>query len=560
MAKDREGSVNIYGPMQAKTAEGIVAFTDGIAKEYDNGTKVLLDDLLNDLGGVIDVTELPTENINSKAIYRLNETVDNVVKNSTYHVYKDGKWTQLSDTYNPQVFIDVDELPSVENAELNKIYKVKEVGTKKQGTLLVSNPETTVEKVTFNTDLSVEEVTDILSQLTYISLDVSFAVNYLYVSSSMTNVLYTSNTDGDYKLIFTINDLVEGTSQDTIIFSSSDGGWIYPNPITINETGISDLEGILIGTENSKLLELMSMNDDFANVDVDIYTCYNFNGQEFVKLDNDASEASNDNSAVIIKTVDNSTVPITLSINEYNELVNSDYAILIVKTSDEGGELVDVYYKTQTYSGDTQHLALVRLTYAGVLYILEFTPDQLTATQTHVPLGYTSVVRSDTLTFGLDAYNIVLSYTDYNYIKYERSITVDTVATENSTNLINSNAVYTAVGNVSSSLATTNSNLETTNSNVTALTTRVGTLESTSLKKTDIKYGELDQGFAIGSISGEGDKNLFYEYATNTWKYCDTAYEEELEKAENEIATKGDITSAIGDINSILDTINGEEV
>lgn len=556
MAKDREGSVNIYGPMQAKTAEGIVAFTDGIAKEYDNGTKVLLDDLLNDLGGVIDVTELPTENINSKAIYRLNETVDNVVTNSTYHVYKDGKWTQLSDTYNPQVFTDVDELPSVENAELNKLYKVKEVGTKKQGTLLVSNPETTVEKVTFNTDLSVEEVGNLLSQLTYTEFSV-YNINVLYSNSTLTHILFALNpSDGTYQLMYSPS--LTDTSQAILIFlyAPNAKSWLNTSDITINDTGITEYQGLTIGAENDKLTSLVSMNDDFANVDVDIYTCYNFNGQEFVKLDN---KASDDNSAVIIKTVDNIS-EITLNTSEYNELVNSDNASLIVKASIGDGELVQVYYKTLAISAsELPSLQLFGL-FESKGIMLQFTPNQLTATPTETSDNYSKAISADTLTFGLDSSSIALKYRDFKNEFYQESITVDTVATENSTNLINSGAVYIAVGNVSSSLATTNSNLATTNSNVTALTTRVGTLESTSLKKTDIKYGELDQGFAIGSISGEGDKNLFYEYATNTWKYCDTAYEEELEKAENEIATKGDITSAIGDINSILDTINGEEV
>lgn len=63
MAKDREGSVNIYGAMQAKTAQGIVAYTDGIAHENEDGTVINLDKMLkNGVGGgsaIVDVDELP---------------------------------------------------------------------------------------------------------------------------------------------------------------------------------------------------------------------------------------------------------------------------------------------------------------------------------------------------------------------------------------------------------------------------------------------------------------------------------------------------------------------
>lgn len=63
MAKDREGSVNIYGAMQAKTAQGIVAYTDGIAHENEDGTVINLDVMLkNGVGGgsaIVDVDELP---------------------------------------------------------------------------------------------------------------------------------------------------------------------------------------------------------------------------------------------------------------------------------------------------------------------------------------------------------------------------------------------------------------------------------------------------------------------------------------------------------------------
>lgn len=62
MAKDREGSVNIYGAMQAKTAQGIVAYTDGIAHEKEDGTVINLDEMLkNGVGGgsaIVDVEEL----------------------------------------------------------------------------------------------------------------------------------------------------------------------------------------------------------------------------------------------------------------------------------------------------------------------------------------------------------------------------------------------------------------------------------------------------------------------------------------------------------------------
>lgn len=88
MAKNREGSIDLFGPVQAKTEDGIVAHADGIAVEYDENDKPskTLDELIDEIhtaleensGGsstgedsFVAVNKLPEINIKEEKIYRL---------------------------------------------------------------------------------------------------------------------------------------------------------------------------------------------------------------------------------------------------------------------------------------------------------------------------------------------------------------------------------------------------------------------------------------------------------------------------------------------------------
>ena len=56
MAKNREGSINLFGPVQAKTEDGIVAHADGIAVEYDENNKPskTLEEFIKDINKTIE--------------------------------------------------------------------------------------------------------------------------------------------------------------------------------------------------------------------------------------------------------------------------------------------------------------------------------------------------------------------------------------------------------------------------------------------------------------------------------------------------------------------------
>lgn len=62
--KNRPGSVIIYGPLQANTSEGIVAYTDAIVRETSNGGKRRLNNILDsDFVKVTDISTLSETDI-----------------------------------------------------------------------------------------------------------------------------------------------------------------------------------------------------------------------------------------------------------------------------------------------------------------------------------------------------------------------------------------------------------------------------------------------------------------------------------------------------------------
>ena len=113
-----------------------------------------------------------------------------------------------------------------------------------------------VEKVYFNTNLTKDEVVNILSKLSFISVGSTDA--YWALDSETTTILITRQY-GVYKITVTV-----GTT-DTILFKSDTGGWktnavLKLNPLYINETVNSSLSGYSVGAYNSKIANLLSIN------------------------------------------------------------------------------------------------------------------------------------------------------------------------------------------------------------------------------------------------------------------------------------------------------------
>ena len=180
------------------------------------------------------------------------------IEGSTNPVTSGGLFEILKDGVGG--IIDVDKLPQL------------------TGTLLVSNPETMVEKVIFNDSLSVEETVGILSQLTYVEFN-GLNVVPLFSNAYGTNTIYVLKNGPYYAIAHTTNIM---SDQLNVIFLSEDtadtsgnyfnAGWVK-NEFTINDTGVSDLMGLPIGTENEKLITLLSMNNEFS-IDVDDKSIY----------------------------------------------------------------------------------------------------------------------------------------------------------------------------------------------------------------------------------------------------------------------------------------------
>ena len=198
MAKNREGSINLFGAVQAKTEDGIVAHADGIAVEYDeNGkpTKTLAQAIEDGSLGGGNSTDKPT---------------NRPVPNTGY-----------------------------------------------------------VEKVYFNTNLSVEEVKNMLSVLPFNGN----TPEVLLMSSSMSKIIMT-HTLGEGYAIFDEQEQflwLDEAAFEVVKESEeiSHSGWQdFTNPIEINEEVLSESDALgfsaLIGSDNHKLTSLISI-DPFSN-------------------------------------------------------------------------------------------------------------------------------------------------------------------------------------------------------------------------------------------------------------------------------------------------------
>ncbi len=124
-----------------------------------------------------------------------------------------------------------------------------------------------VEKVYFNTNLSVEEVVSLLSQLTY--NDYGILINYLVGSTDFSKsviAITNENDEGQYYQL-----AVNNNGENIIVFTSNkldadNYGWktniddFYINgTYEINSEVVTEVEGISFGNENNKLINLISI-------------------------------------------------------------------------------------------------------------------------------------------------------------------------------------------------------------------------------------------------------------------------------------------------------------
>lgn len=143
------------------------------------------------------------------------------------------------------------------------------MATNKQGNLLISNESTLVERIYFNTELTIEEVVEILSKLT---LTNNGYYAFLTSDYSSTLSLLGNHTLQEYVLFG-----IDGGSPAPIFATSVElaadigvtidwTGWNpnLVNPMEINSYGVAEIEGYSIGTQNDLLTNLISMNTDFA--------------------------------------------------------------------------------------------------------------------------------------------------------------------------------------------------------------------------------------------------------------------------------------------------------
>lgn len=138
------------------------------------------------------------------------------------------------------------------------------VNAKNTGTQLVSSPDVLVEKIYFNTELGIEEVKRILSQLTYVPAEGE--VYFVFFNLDAEKMIGISKNANDY-MILDGDGLAIFATTDFMGMGISFTGWNpdLPNPLIINVTGITEFSGISIGQDNNKLTSLISMNNDFES-------------------------------------------------------------------------------------------------------------------------------------------------------------------------------------------------------------------------------------------------------------------------------------------------------
>lgn len=197
----------------------------------------------------------------------------------------------------------------------NLYFKIKETGETgasggsvtinagKIGTPLVSSPDVFVEKVYFNTELSIEEVKNILSGLTYVQADME--TYGAFSDANMEKMLAIGKNANDYLLM-------DGNG--TVIFATADlmgmgltfTGWNpnFVNPVIFNTYGVVNAGGLTIGADNDKLTNLISMNNEFER------------GSATLTGEYDGSPITTNESVNLQDYIDNGKLPMRINVED----------------------------------------------------------------------------------------------------------------------------------------------------------------------------------------------------------------------------------------------------
>lgn len=214
--------------------------------------------------GSVDINqEIEEAGAQNEALKKLVYSEGEIYQTGNYETVKElsGDYHLENHTVTPQETTTYNILDLVgEKQETNKV-----------GTLLVSNENTLVEKIYFNTELDTTEVVSILSTLTYINNTDIYPVPFyiIYANADLTKCITVAANNGFYAIAE--SNYTTGDFTPIFMFPEENGmiGWLLQNSeYSLNQTGISrvDTLGLDIGDQNDKLTSLLSMNNDFESV------------------------------------------------------------------------------------------------------------------------------------------------------------------------------------------------------------------------------------------------------------------------------------------------------
>lgn len=332
---------------------------------------------------------------------------------------------------------------SDEKPNENAIYRLKEAKNPHlEGTLLVSNPETTVNKVLFNDSLSNETMNEILSSLTYTNFN-GLNVNVLFTNSTATKVIFAYNwAVGKYGLYYSTN-IASGKAD--VVFYDDGRGWVT-NEIEINDVGVSNLYGLPIGANNDALQQVLSMNDNFTEVAASYkYTYWAYKNKWTQLIDGDNFP---DYTTIIRTTCSTFTNglfdDITLTEEQFYTAKNAKDCLLIVTV----GNLIPFYFrKTIGYytGGDVAYDVVC---FVGNRMSISSDETYIYTAPTPVMLTFTN----KKLTANIEKLDLFRSfqYTSYGGLYIETgegsaSVEFDKTPTESSTSIVSSGGVFNAL-------------------------------------------------------------------------------------------------------------------
>lgn len=179
-------------------------------------------------------------------------------------IYKNGV-TDLSKC------IQTGRFPSIINTHVDKPY----IRTRPQS--VYTNGY--IPAIYFNTTLSVEEVESMLKTLTYNYYNV---ISYLYVSKDDSSKRVEARKSEGYYAISANNDIIFSTFPD----ENGHVGWApnFNGVVTVNDSGRDTYNNVSVGSQNSELLDLMTVSKTASYGNVILWGTYN--GSSFTVSEN----------------------------------------------------------------------------------------------------------------------------------------------------------------------------------------------------------------------------------------------------------------------------------